>query len=573
MTVGSGNPANSTVSVASQYGPDYFESYGRLGPVLYSRENPHWLEFFGRVADEIIRQLNPRTALDVGCAKGFLVECLRDRGVDAYGSDISEYAISQVRPDIKPYCWVTSARDPIAQRYDVITCIEVCEHLAESEAREAIQQMTSHSDTILFSSTPGDFHELTHVNVHPIIDWLRLLAQFSFAPDESFEIQSYIPQAMLLRRSRTPPDDQTLCRFADLKNKAIAMAEVRKQALPEIAALQRELETVLNSKGWKLLDIYRQLRFRVKHPVRQAIDFVFPPPQSYRYWIKHTERPSYSPKRIKREIAAFRHTPKISIVMPVYNTPKHLLNAAIRSVHNQLYRNWELCICDDASTDENVRVALRKWQARDPRIKVTHSTTNEHISGASNRALALASGEFIGLLDHDDEITPDALSENIKLLQQHPDADMIYSDEDMLDGKGRRVDPFHKPEWSPALLLESMYTCHFGVYRRSLIDEIGGFRKGFEGSQDYDLVLRLIERTNNVHHIPKILYHWRKALGSCAASIDSKPYAPIAAKKAIAEYLERRQIRARVIDGDQPGYYKVIRLGETGSLEKPTTTA
>src|SRR6516225_1448695 len=147
-----------------EYGSEYFDTYGRLGPCTYTRENPHWLKFFGHVADEIVRRLRPRLVLDVGCAKGFLVECLRDRGVEAYGLDVSEFAISEVRPDIKPYCWVGSVQDSISKDYNLITCIEVCEHLSEADARDAVREMTAHADSILFSSTPSDFTEPTHVN-------------------------------------------------------------------------------------------------------------------------------------------------------------------------------------------------------------------------------------------------------------------------------------------------------------------------------------------------------------------------------------------------------------------------
>lgn len=254
----------------TDYGPDYYEQYGRLGPVLYSRDNPQWFEFFGVIADELIRRINPRRVLDVGCAKGFLVECLRDRGAEAYGFDISEYAIREVRSDIKPYCWVASVSEPIKQDYDLIACIEVLEHAPAAEAHEAIRQMTAHTNTILFSSTPGNFEETTHINVHPIIDWLRLFAQFSFAPDKDFDTDYIAPQAMLLRRSPAPRSDQNLCLFADIKNRALAMVDARKQAEKESAAvitsLQRQLDIVLNSKGWKLLDKYRHLRAALRRP-------------------------------------------------------------------------------------------------------------------------------------------------------------------------------------------------------------------------------------------------------------------------------------------------------------------
>jgi SAM-dependent methyltransferase len=258
-------PENSPSPAATpQYGFDYYDVDGRLGPRAYTRENPHWLQFFGHIADEIIQQLKPRTVLDVGCAKGFLVECLRDRGVEAYGFDVSQYAIGEVRADIKPYCWVGSATSDISKDYDLITCIEVCEHMAESDAQDALRQMTTHADRILFSSTPSDFEEPTHVDVHPIIDWLRLFAQFSFAPDQTFDAGFIAPQAMLLRRAQVRPSDQALCRFANLRNQAIARAEMK---LPE----RQELEAMLNSNAWKLFKLYRKLRFRLKHPLAQGI--------------------------------------------------------------------------------------------------------------------------------------------------------------------------------------------------------------------------------------------------------------------------------------------------------------
>lgn len=313
-----------------------------------------------------------------------------------------------------------------------------------------------------------------------------------------------------------------------------------------------------NAKVSKLLHPYRYLPFRVKHSIRQLIDLFIYPPALYPYWIRLRERSIGDPKRITQELARFHYKPKISIIMPVYNAPERFLDSAIRSVLAQHYHNWELCVCDDASPNPSVKARLQRWQKKDSRIKVAYSTENEHISGASNRALAIATGEFVGLLDHDDEITPDALYEVVKLLQERPDADMIYSDEDKVDVKERRAEPYFKPDWSPDYILSVMYTCHFGVYRKKLMDELGGFRKGFEGSQDYDLVLRISERTSNIYHIPKILYHWRTAPGSCATAMDAKPYARIAAKKAIAEHLERRHTPGTVLDGDRPGYYKVI---------------
>ena len=261
--------ANQPSLTGTEYGPEYFEAYGRLGPSAYNRENPQWLEFFGTVAAELVKRLNPRKALDVGCAKGFLVESLRDRGVEAYGYDISEYAIGEVRADIKPYCWVGSARDAIRENYDLITCIEVCEHISDSDAREALRQMTSHADCVLFSSTPNNFTEPTHVNVHPIIDWLRLFAQFSFAPDETFDAAFVAPQAVLFRRTQNLPSDQALCQFASEKNRAVASFELNS---PDARALRGELEAIYNSKAWKIVSFCRRLRDRVKYPIARIIE-------------------------------------------------------------------------------------------------------------------------------------------------------------------------------------------------------------------------------------------------------------------------------------------------------------
>jgi GT2 family glycosyltransferase len=243
---------------------------------------------------------------------------------------------------------------------------------------------------------------------------------------------------------------------------------------------------------------------------------------------------------MKLTVATFQYQPRISIIMPVYNTPEIFLREAIQSVLEQVYPHWELCIADDASTHSYIKPILQEYQAKDHRIKVKFRTENGHISTTSNSALELATGEYIGLLDHDDSLTPNALYEVVSLLNQHPEADMIYSDEDKLDENHQLTSPFFKPNWCPDSFLSRMYTCHFGVYRRNIINQIGGFRVGYEGSQDYDLVLRFTEKTNKIFHIPKILYHWRIHSNSAAQGTTAKPYAYQAAKKALLTALQRR---------------------------------
>jgi GT2 family glycosyltransferase len=257
-------------------------------------------------------------------------------------------------------------------------------------------------------------------------------------------------------------------------------------------------------------------------------------------------------------VAAMRLQPRFSIIVPTYNTPESYLRAMLDSVLTQVYPYWQLCIADDASTQPHVRAVLEEYRAKDQRVTLTLREANGHISAASNSALETATGEFIALLDHDDVITPDALFHEALRVNATPDVDMIYSDEDKINDDGRLSDPFFKPDWSPDRFLCQMYTSHFGVYRTSLVREIGGFRLGFEGSQDYDLVLRLTERTSRVEHVPRVLYHWRIHPASTTAGMDTKPYAEIAAKRAIAEALERRGEPGTVESiADLPGSYTI----------------
>lgn len=278
----------------------------------------------------------------------------------------------------------------------------------------------------------------------------------------------------------------------------------------------------------------------------------------YSIWILKNEPTEAKLEQYKEEIQNFEYQPKISIVIPVYNPDVAWIEAALESVINQVYSNWELCLAD-ASTKDDVKKCLEAYAKNDSRIKVNFLSENKGISGNSNEALSLATGEYMGLLDHDDELSPDALFEVVKYLQTNQDADMIYSDEDKIDLDGNRSNPIFKPDWSPDMFLSCMYTCHFGVYNKKIIDEIGRFRKGYDGSQDYDLVLRFIEKTDSIHHIPKILYHWRTAPGSTAHMANVKNYAYIAAKKAITDYMKRNNIEGKVLDGSWTGSYYLKR--------------
>jgi GT2 family glycosyltransferase len=295
--------------------------------------------------------------------------------------------------------------------------------------------------------------------------------------------------------------------------------------------------------------VYRRVRSGGGPPTDQ---------QRYAEWIARNTPGAGQLEALAGEIASWPLTPRISIITPVYNTDPVWLRACIESVRRQVYPLWELCLADDASTEEATREVLRDYEA-DPRIHVCWLPENVHISRASNAALQRATGEYIALLDHDDELTPDALAEMVRAINANPDADVLYSDEDKLDPGGVRCDPFMKPDWSPEHFLSSMYTCHLTVVRRSLVEDVQGFRPGFEGAQDYDLWLRLSERTNRIVHVPRVLYHWRKIPGSAAASPMAKPYALDAARRAIEEHVARRGMDATVEPGLAVGLWRVRR--------------
>jgi GT2 family glycosyltransferase len=284
----------------------------------------------------------------------------------------------------------------------------------------------------------------------------------------------------------------------------------------------------------------------------------------YDLWRKRHAITDDSRMRQRHQIALWENPPKISIILPVCNVAEIYLRKCIDSVLGQIYPNWELCIADDGSTKTHVRKVLLEYAARDARIKVQYLPDNVGISSASNAALELSTGEFIALLDHDDELAEHALFKVAEALINNPDLDMIYSDEDKLSPTGRHVDPFFKPDWSPEYFLACMYTCHLGVYRTNLIRSIGGWRSEFDGAQDYDLVLRVVAASEKILHIPDILYHWRVLPGSTASHASAKPLAYGRARKALEHHLARLGRMGRVEDGPTVGFHRV-RYGLRGN--------
>lgn len=350
------------------------------------------------------------------------------------------------------------------------------------------------------------------------------------------------------------------CRFAlgDISIKRVSKFGAALHMCGTLAQREQKRPTEL------ALQVFHEYR---QGGLRKAGDWIyarFMPPvpskavcSNYGDWVKqHDTVTAEDWKQMRAASKSLPSTPLISIVMPVYNTPEKWLHRCIQSVQRQAYPYWELCIADDASSNGYIQKVLAQYSARDPRIKVVYRDSNGHISAASNSALALATGEWMALLDHDDELPAHALYLVAKAINERPDTGVMYSDEDKIDAQGQRFDPYFKPDWNPDLFYSQNMVSHFGVYRMSLVKEVGGFRVGYEGSQDYDLALRCIERLKprQIVHIPKVLYHWRAIEGSTALQKSEKSYAVVAGEHALADHFSRTKASNVTVHAVSHGY-------------------
>ena len=275
----------------------------------------------------------------------------------------------------------------------------------------------------------------------------------------------------------------------------------------------------------------------------------------YQLWVERYGPTPATLSALADDLRGRRYRPRISVLMPVYNTDPDVLNAAVASVRDQIYDNWQLCIANDGSRRPETADVLDSLRG-DPSISIIELPGSSGISAATNAALAGADGEFVTFLDHDDLLKPHALAQVVRWLDADPSLDVVYSDEDKIDDQGELYDPHIKPDWSPDLLMTQNYMCHLTVARTALVREFGGLRPEYDGSQDYDLVLRLTERTDRIAHIPEPLYSWRAVPGSAAADAEAKPYAIEAARRAVADALARRGYGDRVDTTDRVGCFR-----------------
>lgn len=334
-----------------------------------------------------------------------------------------------------------------------------------------------------------------------------------------------------------------LTMIASSMKRAVLSRQDKDATVDRTGAYKRMLNTVLDAKKqWDERARSEQRRLKWE--------------KEYSRW-RLQQRKGWQREVSDGEMESWERKPLVSIIVPVYNVERKWLNRCVESVLKQAYPNWELCLYDDASTLAETIHALKQWEGKDDRIKVKLGKENGHISKASNRSIDMASGTFVALLDNDDELTEDALYQVIKALNEHPETDMFFSDEDKLEMDGTFSGAYFKPGFNKHLFLANNYLCHFSVIRKSVGDKIGWFRPGYEGSQDFDLFLRLSHATDKIRHLPKVLYHWRKIPGSTAAEYSTKSYANASSIKAISEHLEAENTPGSVHNGLWPGSFRV----------------
>ena len=592
------------------FGEEYYQNYWtENGGTSY--ENLEEFQVFIRSAAEYIKkEYHPQTVLDAGCAMGLLVAALRDLGVEAYGVDLSEYAISRVREDIRPYCAVGSLADPLPnslpRRYDLVVSIEVLEHMPEEDGKKSIANLCTMSDQILFSSVPDDTTDPTHINLHETPYWCGLFAKQGFFSAEEkkplflprharFFQRKSVPAAVELYEEKLQNyEEQVLQLSLDLdeiqeKNEVLTedlkiSSENQKEyqalyldKLKEYDALFQAYQATVTSSAWKMTK-----------PLRASLDWIKKILKSNRVTylickgIKSVLRdgPVCTWGRVKRKIQdarklkgrnlinekelamqrqqGFPRQIKFSILVPLYNTPEDFLKEMIESVQAQTYSDWELCLADgsDAAHPQVERIVMQ-FRQRDNRIKYRKLEKNFGISGNTNACIEMAAGDYIALFDHDDLLHPSVLYENMKAICEQG-ADFIYTDELTFQGTTKNITVAHfKPDFAIDNLRANNYICHFTVFQKSLLDKTGLFRSECDGSQDFDMVLRLTEQAQKIVHIPKPLYFWRSHAQSVASSVGAKPYVIQAAKKAIGDHLDRMGLKGEVLDSVVPSMYRL----------------
>ena len=652
------------------YNKEYYEKYDMDGICVNYQDSDLLTVFFRNLARRIVDELHPKTVLDGGCAMGHLVAALRDLGVEAYGIDISQYAISMVREDLRPYCAVGSLADPLPaafpERFDLIVSLEVLEHLTQADGQAAIANLCAHTDRFLFCSTPDDFEDPTHINVQPTAYWAGLFAQNGLFRDFGYDASYITSYAVLFSRRdsrtglvegyeafythhrRSSEDfwrsavedkerhirnqdgtiqslndsleqqtnqldmtqaelDRTSAELdrisaeldrisAELKRKTAELEQTakdlehyklhyqacmnqREELTRDLAHYKGLFESVERSISWRLTAPFRAFMnamrkifglLRYRHLIGKGLHSLYRngPRATWakaKYKIRQlnalpqTQKALYTEEELAQQrTVKFSRNIKISILVPLYNTPDKYLREMIQSVLDQTYANWELCLADGSDDDhKSVGKTVQEYARRDSRILYKKLEKNLGISGNTNACIHMATGEYISLFDHDDLLHPAALFEVMKAICDQG-ADFIYTDENTFhQTPADAYCPHFKPDYAPDTLRANNYICHLTTFQASLLETVGEFRPECDGSQDFDMVLRLTEQAKKIVHIPKILYYWRSHPNSVASGIGAKPYVINAAKKAVSDHLERVGLKGEVLDSAVPSMYRL----------------
>ncbi len=645
------------------YNKEYYEKYDMDGICVNYQDSDLLTVFFRNLAQRIVDELHPKTVLDGGCAMGHLVAALRDLGVEAYGIDISQYAISMVREDLRPYCAVGSLADPLPaafpERFDLIVSLEVLEHLTQADGQAAIANLCAHTDRFLFCSTPDDFEDPTHINVQPTAYWAGLFAQNGLFRDFGYDASYITSYAVLFSRrdsrtglvegyeafythhrrssedfwrsavedkerhirnqdgtiqslndsleQQTNQLDMTQAELdrisaeldrisAELKRKTAELEQTakdlehyklhyqacmnqREELTRDLAHYKGLFESVERSISWRLTAPFRAFMnamrkifglLRYRHLIGKGLHSLYRNGlratwAKAKYKIRQlnalpqTQKALYTEEELAQQrTVKFSRNIKISILVPLYNTPDKYLREMIQSVLDQTYANWELCLADGSDDDhKSVGKTVQEYARRDSRILYKKLEKNLGISGNTNACIHMATGEYISLFDHDDLLHPAALFEVMKAICDQG-ADFIYTDENTFhQTPADAYCPHFKPDYAPDTLRANNYICHLTTFQASLLETVGEFRPECDGSQDFDMVLRLTEQAKKIVHIPKILYYWRSHPNSVASGIGAKPYVINAAKKAVSDHLERVGLKGEVLDSAVPSMYRL----------------
>ncbi len=462
-----------------------------------------------------------------------LVAALRRRHVRAWGV-LPEEALADVTPDVRAHCFAGELLDPLPRQYDLIVCLGALANLPQLDLERATTNLCDHAEMVLLSPSAAQ----------PAEEWAMLFAQRDFFHAVYYDASFVAPDAMLFHKLRHP--------IANI----VWAYERRQRELVEMIARYEQgrfvrLTRWLHAAGYRLAQAIRRTP-PAPAPPSPAID------NSYAAWIAANEPGADELERQRQH--HFAYNPCISLITPVFDPPPHALREAIESVIAQTYTNWEWCIADGGSSQAEIREILERAIQRDARIRVAWLGENLGITGNSNAALRMATGDFVLLFDHDDVLAPFALHEIVNKLDEDPALDIVCFDEDKITADGQiRLQPMFKPaRWSPELMLSANYLMHSAV-RRSLIEAVGGFDPDAEGAQDWDLLLRCTEQTSRIGHVAKVLYHWRMLPGSAATGLAAgKPWAVGVQPHVVANHLQRIGVPQPKAELIAPGYFRLI---------------